>query len=195
MLQKASHPNVAKVKEWFYGTRGKEIIITEYAESLELRIKEKPLTEEEMKPIVRDVLKALVHLDKKKISHLDVKPANIYLKDNKAFLNNFGFASHYNNLTNIENPVGTAEYMSPEMQAVPTADWKNLEKSDIYSLGVTMKQMLENFETSASIELSIFVSSAMSNGAIRPDATELLEHEWFQSEKKLWMKKLVNMFK
>ena len=200
MMQCASHTNILKAKEWFYGTKGKEIIITEYAESLESKIREATLSEEEMKPIVRDILKALVQLDKKKISHLDLKPANIFLKDNKAYFNNFGCACYHSNLGNLESPVGTIGYMSPEMLAIPNLDYKKLCVNDIYSLGVTIKQMRvgmdqENFETKATVELLRFVRSAMSNGTIRPNAKELLEHEWLKIEKQSLVEKLFNMFK
>lgn len=87
--------------------------------------------------IVAEIARILQHAHQCGFVHRDVKPANILLDDQgKVFLTDFGIAA-----TLDEKPtssVGTLSYMAPEQVAGQPVD----ARSDIYSLGVVLFEML-----------------------------------------------------
>ncbi|RME76673.1 MAG: serine/threonine protein kinase, partial [Planctomycetota bacterium] len=92
--------------------------------------------------VVIQVAKALDHAHQNGIIHRDIKPDNIFLsKSNVVKLGDLGLAKPEGDvsLTAIGIPVGTPCYISPE-QATNAGDVDI--RSDIYSLGITLYQML-----------------------------------------------------
>jgi serine/threonine-protein kinase len=92
-----------------------------------------------------DVNDALGHAHAKGIVHRDVKPENILLAGDGAYLMDFGFANTPETPPNGGAPknayfiVGTPDYVSPEQVAgKQAADWR----SDFFSLGCVMYEML-----------------------------------------------------
>lgn len=93
--------------------------------------------------ITRDVLSALGAAHERGIVHRDVKPHNILLaKNGKAYLMDFGIAKDYASeepgATGTGGVIGTPEYMSPEQILGQVLDGR----SDLYSLGCVMYEML-----------------------------------------------------
>lgn len=79
----------------------------------------------------------------KGIVHRDIKPSNIIVQpDGRPKILDFGIsrvASFQSTLTDPKLQMGSVPYMSPEQIATPTdVDWR----SDIYSLGVTLWEMM-----------------------------------------------------
>lgn len=77
------------------------------------------------------------------IVHRDIKPSNLLLDANgKAWLTDFGLARCRagSNLTRTGDLVGTMRYMSPEQASGKS--WKVDHRTDIYSLGVTLYELL-----------------------------------------------------
>ncbi|MBK7097958.1 MAG: protein kinase [Sphingobacteriales bacterium] len=92
-------------------------------------------------PVMLKVLDGLSHAHGKGILHRDIKPANIMLtKDNDVKLMDFGIAkvSDAAKLTQASRVIGTIEFLAPEL--IEGKDPS--EASDIYTVGVTMYEML-----------------------------------------------------
>jgi serine/threonine protein kinase len=92
--------------------------------------------------VARQVGEALVALHRAGFVHGDVKPENILLVNNGAKLIDLGFAHRPGeNAAFLRQGflMGTANYLAPELCAFdPSAD----ERSDLFSLGVTLFEML-----------------------------------------------------
>ncbi|MFO0908650.1 MAG: serine/threonine-protein kinase [Isosphaeraceae bacterium] len=87
---------------------------------------------------------AVAHAHKLKILHRDIKPANILIdNEGAAWLTDFGLAkSHDDSLTGSGGLAGTARYMAPEQVAGNPLDRSSDCRSDLYSLGLTLYEML-----------------------------------------------------
>jgi len=76
---------------------------------------------------------------KNNIIHRDIKPQNIIIsKEGKVKVTDFGIAKAATSNTITSNAMGSVHYISPEQARGGYSD----EKSDIYSLGVTLYEML-----------------------------------------------------
>ncbi len=96
---------------------------------------------EEVVSIGQQTCAALQHAHEKGIIHRDLKPSNLmYLEDGTVKLTDFGIAKDMDvtALTGANCTVGTAAYMSPEQCKGETIT----AKSDIYSLGVVLFELL-----------------------------------------------------
>ena len=89
------------------------------------------------------------------IIHRDIKPQNIIIsKEGKVKVTDFGIAKAATSNTITSNVMGSVHYTSPEQARGGYSD----EKSDIYSLGITMYEMLTgrlpfNGETTVAIAI------------------------------------------
>src|SRR5207253_2202034 len=94
--------------------------------------------------ITREVADALSYAHSHDVVHRDIKPENILLEAGHAVVSDFGIARAITaaggeKLTGTGIAVGTPAYMSPEQAA---ASARVDERSDIYSLGCVLYQML-----------------------------------------------------
>src|SRR5712692_9798624 len=124
-------------RPWYY-------LVMPYVEGGTLReylLKRKRLTLQEAASFVDQIASALQYAHDQGVVHRDVKPSNILLRrDGYAYLVDFGLAKAMmgaESLTSAGAMVGTPEYMAPEQ-----SNGLNDYRSDIYSLGVILYQML-----------------------------------------------------
>jgi serine/threonine-protein kinase len=96
------------------------------------------LTLEEASHLILDVAMGVYYTHTKKVLHRDVKPANVFLTQNKrAKLGDFGTGVFITEQKDDER-VGTAFYMAPELFEGKSA---NIQ-TDIYSLGILAYEVL-----------------------------------------------------
>jgi hypothetical protein len=152
-LAMMDHPNIAKVldagstetgRPYFVMELVKGISITEYCD------KNKLSTRERLDLFIQ-VCNAVQHAHQKGIIHRDLKPSNVMitLHDGKPVpkVIDFGIAKATNQqltektlFTRYAHMIGTPEYMSPEQAEMSGLDVDT--RSDIYSLGVLLYQLL-----------------------------------------------------
>jgi eukaryotic-like serine/threonine-protein kinase len=100
-----------------------------------------PIPHQEAIPIFKQALLGLGYAHRMGIIHRDIKPSNIMVnRDGIAKVMDFGIAKVLGNrgLTRTGTQMGTSYYMSPEQVVNRGVDIR----SDIYSLGVTLYEML-----------------------------------------------------
>ena len=139
-----SHPNVVSVFD--VGKEGNiYYIVMEMMEGDTLSDvirREAPLSEKRVIEITRQIAAGLSAAHKKNIIHRDVKPHNvIFSDDGVAKITDFGIAKAVNNGTIVNTNttvLGSVHYLSPEQARGGFVD----AKSDIYSLGIVMYEML-----------------------------------------------------
>ena len=138
-----SHPNIVSVYD--VGKEGNiNYIVMELVEGKNLstiNAEEAPLDYRRVIDLTNQVASALRIAHKNKIIHRDVKPHNIMVtSDGVAKLADFGIAKAVNDATLSTNSkvIGSVHYFSPEQARGNYVD----ERSDIYSLGIVMYEML-----------------------------------------------------
>jgi serine/threonine-protein kinase len=106
--------------------------------------REKQLGIDEAVKITTEVADALDYAHRQNVIHRDIKPENILLHDSRPMVADFGIALAVSaaaggRMTETGLSLGTPHYMSPE-QATAEKDLTN--RSDIYSLGAVLYEML-----------------------------------------------------
>lgn len=135
------HPNIVNVYD--VGEEGGiYYIVMELVEGITLKKyieKKARLSVKEAISIAIQVSMGIEAAHNNHIIHRDIKPQNIIIsKDGKVKVTDFGIAKAATSNTITSNVMGSVHYTSPEQARGGYSD----EKSDIYSLGVTMFEML-----------------------------------------------------
>ncbi len=153
VLSALTHPHVVSISD--YGIDDdRPFLVMELLEgrTLEDLLKSGEMTPELALGITREILEGLAFAHEKGVAHRDLKPANVFLlrgRDGSEHVKllDFGLARVVSTkgagddevtLTKRGVVFGTPAYMSPEQAAGTPAD----ERSDIYSLGVLLFEML-----------------------------------------------------
>jgi serine/threonine-protein kinase len=137
------HENIIHVYD-FYAERGAMFIVMEYVQGIDLYdLLEKcgRLPYDVAAIVAMQVARALDYIHYRGIVHRDIKPANIMIaRTGGVKLMDFGIArdTSFGDLTEAGTGIGTPAYMSPEQVLGDKLD----ARSDIFSLGVVLYQML-----------------------------------------------------
>ena len=142
-VARLSHPNI--VRAYDVGEDGDiNYIVNEYihGDTLKKAIKEKaPFDSRSTINVAIQIASALSQAHKAHIVHRDIKPQNILVgTDGVVKVTDFGIAraATASTMTTTANAAGSVHYFSPEQARGGYVD----EKSDIYSLGITMFEMI-----------------------------------------------------
>ncbi len=141
-----SHPNIVSIYDVGVEGLDKYYIVMEYVEGKSLKDKirdEGPLDILTATKIAKDIANGLAHAHANNLVHCDIKPHNILMTANgHAKIADFGIARAIteSTMTYGGSVVGSVHYFSPE-QAQGGAI---TPKSDVYSLGIVMYEMLTN---------------------------------------------------
>lgn len=136
-----SHPNVVNVYD-VGDEDGMYYIVMELVEGITLKsfiARKNKLDVKEAVGIAIQIAQGMEAAHGNHIVHRDIKPQNIIIsRDGKVKVTDFGIAKAISSDTITSNGMGSVHYLSPEQARGGFSD----EKSDIYSLGVTMYEML-----------------------------------------------------
>ena len=151
------HPNIVNVYD-VGEEAGIHYIVMELVEGITLKKyieKKARLSVKEAISIAIQVSMGIEAAHNNHIIHRDIKPQNIIIsKEGKVKVTDFGIAKAATSNTITSNVMGSVHYTSPEQARGGYSD----EKSDIYSLGITMFEMLTgrvpfNGETTVAIAI------------------------------------------
>ena len=178
---KLSHPNIVNVYD--VGEDGNiQYIVMEYVHGDTLKqviLNSAPLDNVTTLSIAVQMVSALVHAHKKGVVHRDIKPHNILVSvDGNIKITDFGIAraAAISTVTTTTNALGSVYYFSPEQARGGYVD----EKSDIYSLGITMFEMLTgkvpyDGDTSVAIALQHLNNELPDMKEYNPDVSDTIQ--------------------
>ena len=152
-----SHPNIVNVYD-VGDDDGLHYIVMELVEGITLKKfieKKGKLEVKEAVGIGIQIAQGMEAAHDNHIIHRDIKPQNIIIsKEGKVKVTDFGIAKAATSNTITSNAMGSVHYISPEQARGGYSD----EKSDIYSLGVTMYEMLSGkvpFEGESTVTVAL----------------------------------------
>ncbi len=162
-LARMNHPNIVHFINYHIDEAGSIYLIMEYADghSLEDYIKNVSglIVEDKICSFFEPLLDAFDYAHKHKIIHKDIKPSNIVItNEGVPKILDFGIAALLDDAGKDKDKdviMGTPSYMSPEQVKGDSLD----QRSDIYSLGVLLHQMLTGnppYDTTTMTEHDIY---------------------------------------
>ncbi len=183
ILAKLNHPNIVSIYD-LIEDEGLYCIVMEYVDGLSLSkfmSKHGALDNEKSKNIILQALEGLSYAHNKFVVHRDIKPSNIILDENGTVkILDFGIAKMLDSdatHTRTGTKMGSLCYMSPEQVLGKELDLK----TDIYSLGVTLFEMLTGIlpfdadtESDYLVQTKIINESLPDPRSLNPDSDEIL---------------------
>lgn len=119
------------------------VVIEQYinGKRLDAMMYEQSLSDEDVLHIMTGLCEVLSVVHAKGIIHRDIQPRNIVIAEGNVILLDFDIArTKKENMEKDTRLLGTAGYASPEQFGFAQTD----ERSDIYSLGIVLEEMLAN---------------------------------------------------
>ncbi len=160
-----SHPNIVKIYDVSLGD-GIQYLVMEHVDGITLKEyieQQHVLKWKEAVHFTVQILRALQHAHDKGIVHRDVKPHNIMLlQDGTIKVMDFGIArfARDDGRTVTDKAIGSVHYISPEQARGDITD----EKSDIYSVGVMLFEMLTGklpFDSDSAVSIALMQMQAV----------------------------------
>lgn len=143
ILSRLKHPHIVRVISSSLQSDHPFFVMPQADRNLATEIAAKVRDRDWFLRIFGQVLTAVAHAHEEDVLHRDLKPNNVLLKGDTAWVSDFGMgkrlaldATQYS-LTNA--PVGTLWYMAPEMMEAPFDGGK---PADVYSLGKMLWHLL-----------------------------------------------------
>ncbi|MBR3275102.1 MAG: Stk1 family PASTA domain-containing Ser/Thr kinase [Eubacterium sp.] len=192
-----SHSNIVNIYD-VGEDRGLYYIVMELVEGITLKNyiqKKGKLSVKEATSIAIQVSLGLQTAHDQGLIHRDIKPQNIIISiDGKVKLSDFGIAKATNSNTNTTSNMGSVHYSSPEQVRGGVSD----AKSDIYSLGITMYEMVTgrvpyDGETTVAIAIKHLQEKMVSPSIYTPDLPYSLEQIILKCTQKDPAKRYQNM--
>lgn len=179
-----SHHNIVSIYD--VGVEDEDIhyIVMEYVEGTTLKEyinQYGPLPVEEAIYITRQIAEALDHAHQNHIIHRDIKPHNILIgkRSRKIKVTDFGIARAVTSatITQTGSVIGSVHYFSPEQARGGITG----EKSDLYSLGVVLYEMLTgqlpfSGDSPISVALKHLQENFVEPREINPDLPQSVEN-------------------
>ena len=146
MQKLKSSDNIVSIKDWSVeklddGYSWEIYIRMDVLTPLIQYVKGRNPSEDEVIRLGEDICKALIRCEEENIVHRDIKPDNIMVsEEGKFMLTDFGIARYLTDETTMTG-IGSKPYMAPEV-----ANYQKSNKTvDLYSLGLVMYELLNNF--------------------------------------------------
>lgn len=170
------HPNIAAVSDFGQAADGTLYLVMEYVSGASLRDvihRSGPMAPPQILSILGPIASALGRAHRQHIIHRDLKPHNIMLRVDAdgavtPKLLDFGIAKTFDEtsepLTMTGYALGTPQYMSPEQATGKAVDGR----SDIYSLGVVLYEMLVGEVPFSDTSLAGVLLKQMTEAPARP---------------------------
>jgi serine/threonine-protein kinase len=209
VLAALNHPNIATIYD-VQEANNLRFLVLELVEgeTLAERLKRGPVPVAEALSIGKSICEALEAAHEKGVVHRDLKPANVKITpDGKVKVLDFGLAKALENVPaggNLSNSptlmsiagtqagviLGTAAYMSPEQAKGLDTD----ERSDVFSFGAVLYEMLTNRQAFQGDNVSEVLASVLAREAdfsvippkLNPRVQELLRRALEKNPKKRW---------
>ena len=192
-----AHPNIVSVYD-VGEENGLYFIVMELVEGITLKKyieKKGKLSVKEAISIAIQVSMGIEAAHKKHIIHRDIKPQNIIIsKEGKVKVADFGIAKAATSNTISSNVMGSVHYTSPEQAKGGYSD----EKSDIYSLGITIYEMITgrvpfDGDTTVSIAVKHIEEPLPEPSVFVPDIPDSVEQIILKCTKKKRERRYSNM--
>lgn len=187
---KLSHPNIVNVYD-VGEDKDVQYIVMEYVHGDTLKqviVNGAPFDAVVTLSVAVQMASALAHAHKNGVIHRDIKPHNILVGvDGTIKITDFGIAraAAISTVTTTSNALGSVYYFSPEQARGGYVD----SKSDIYSLGITMYEMLTGKvpyvgDTSVAIALKHLNNELPDIRQFNPDVNDTIQNIIFKATRK-----------
>ena len=132
-----AHPNIVHLYDLGHSERGAWLIMELLrGQTLSERLRDGPLPLREAVRVAVEISRGVAHAHRQGVFHRDLKPSNVFLcEDGQVKVLDFGLAQVFGK-AGVAG--GTPAYMAPEQAAGGAGD----ERSDVYSLGVMLRELL-----------------------------------------------------